>query len=406
MYKIVFVVAVCVCAAVGTACSRSGNLEAKSDSAKPLVVPVAKAAPEDLSREVAISAEFRPYQEVDVHAKVAGYLQHIYVDVGDHVRAGQVLATLEIPEMQDELTRDAAALKRSDAEVQRERDELARAIAAHEAAHNSYTRLADVQKRRPNLIAQQEIDDALARDRVAEAGVSAARSALASAEQGTQVSQADEQKTKTLFAYARITAPFAGVVSKRYADTGAMIPAGTASSSQAMPVVRISQNDRLRLVLPVPESIVPRIRIGSSVEVRVPTLGRSFVGKVSRFVDKISTATRTMDTEVDVTNPSFILVPGMYAEAVITTDRRDGALSIPLTAVVTQDQKSSAYIVNADGRIEDRPLKLGIETPLKVEVLSGLQPGDLVVTGGRGLIRPGMKVQPKLIAMAPMKEEK
>lgn len=385
------------------ACSRPDKSEAKSEVAKIVTVPVAQAARLDLSREVALSAEFRPFQEVEVHAKVSGYLKKIYVDVGDRVKTGQTLAVLEIPEMESDLARATATTRRSSSEVQREREELDRAQAAHEATHKSYERLAAVIKTRPNLVAQQEIDDALARDRTNEAAVSAAKAALASAQQQVDVSQADETKTKTLNAYARITAPFAGVISQRYQDTGAMVQAGTASQSQ--PLVRLSENDLLRLILPVPESIVPKIHIGSPVEVRVPTLNRTFQGKVARFAERVSAATRTMETEVDVPNKSMLLVPGMYAEAVLTTERRPDALAIPLQAVVTEGKKSTVYLVDEDHQIVERPVKLGLETPDKVEVLSGLKAGDLVVTGGRSQLKPGEKVEPKIMEAANTKGE-
>jgi multidrug efflux pump subunit AcrA (membrane-fusion protein) len=217
-------------------------------------------------------------------------------------------------------------LSRSQAEVARARDELQRAEQSRNIAHLSYTRLADVAKQKAGLVAQQEIDDAQSKDLVAEAQVSAARSSLSAAEQQVQVSTAELQKVKTLLDYTRVTAPFTGVVTKRYADTGSMIPAGTSSSTQVMPLVKLSQNSLLRLVLPVPESAVPTVHIGQQVEVRVPTLGRSFPGKVIRFSDKIAMATRTMDTEVDVENPSLILIPGMFAEVNLTLDHRAAVL--------------------------------------------------------------------------------
>lgn len=369
------------------------------------IAPVAKAAPADLSREVALTAEFRPYQEVDVHAKVAGYLKKIYVDVGDRVKQGQLLAELEIPEMASELTRASASIRLSQANVDKAREELARSQSAHEASHLSYTRLSAVLKNRPNLVAQQEIDEAQARDRMNEAQVSSARAALAAAEQQVEVSQAEQQKTKTLDAYSRITAPFTGVVTKRYADTGAMIQAGTASQTQAMPLVRIAQNDLLRLVVAAPESMVPRIRIGTAVEVKAPTLGRSFSGRVARFSGNVSMATRTMETEVDVPNPGLVLVPGMYAEVALTTDHRANTLAVPVEAVANPETAPSVMIVAADNRLEERPVKLGLETARRVEILSGLADGDLVLVGSRSQFRPGQTVQPKILT-AQAKEAK
>src|SRR5262249_5935948 len=159
-----------------------------------------------------------------------------------------------------------------------------------------------VLKARPNLVAQQDIDEATGRDRVAEAQVATAKAALAAAAEQLAIAKASLNKTRTLLAYAQITAPFAGVITHRYADTGAMIQAGTSSQTQAMPLVKLSQNSVLRLTIPVPESAVPQVHLGESVDVTVPALRKTFVGQVSRFADKLDEQTRTMHTEVDVKN--------------------------------------------------------------------------------------------------------
>jgi RND family efflux transporter MFP subunit len=385
-----------------TSCSR-GKIEAKADAPKAVVAPVARAAPADLSRDLVMTAEFRPFQKIDVHAKVAGYVKKIYVDVGDRVQQGQLLAVLEIPEMHDDITRAAAAKRRSDAEVERARDELRRAESAHAVTHLTFTRLSDVSKTRPNLVAQQEIDEASGRDRVSEAQISSAKSGLAAAEQQVQVSQADEDRVKTLAAYAQITAPFTGVITRRYADTGAMIQAGTASQTQAMPLVELSENILLRLILPVPESVVPRVRIGAPVEVRVPTLSRTFTGKIARFSDQVQMSTRTMETEVDVPNPQLVLIPGMYAEVVLTLEHREGSLAVPLSAIASHEVTPTVLVAGPDGKLEQRQVKLGIETSNQVEVLSGLKEGELVVVGSRSQFKPGQLVQPKIVDMAELK---
>lgn len=173
----------------------------------------------------------------------------------------------------------STALDRGQAEVARAKDQLQQAESAHDIAHLSYTRLESVSKQQAGLVAQQEIDDAHSKDLVAEAQVSGARSNLAAAEEQVHVSAAELQRIKTMFDYTRVTAPFTGVITKRYADTGSMIQAGTASSSLAMPLVKLSENSLLRLILPVPESAVPTVHIGQQVEVRVPSMNRSFRGR-------------------------------------------------------------------------------------------------------------------------------
>src|SRR5262249_43544962 len=152
-------------------------------------------------------------------------------------------------------------------------------------------------------------------------------------EEQVRATEASEERLKTMTGYTRIVAPFAGVITKRYADPGAMIQQGTASSSQATPVVRVSDVSKLRLVLDVPETAVPRIRTGSAVQIKVDALNRVIEGRVARFSGRLQQSTRTMETEIDVLNPSGEMKPGMFATALITLDRRDGALAIPVQAI-------------------------------------------------------------------------
>jgi RND family efflux transporter MFP subunit len=377
------------------ACSRSGA--AAATAAERPSVSVAKAVRGDITQALTLAAEFRPYQEIEVHSKVAGYVKAINVDVGDRVTTGQLLAVLEVPELQNDIATDEAAVRRSGEEVNRAQADLARAESAHEVAHLGSTRLAAVMKQRPNLVAQQDIDEAQGRDRIAEAQVSTARSAVAAAREQLAVARANQNKTQTMFAYARITAPFAGVITHRYADTGAMIQAGTASQSQAMPLVRLSQNSLLRLIIQVPESAVSRIRVGAPVDVKVQALGRRFEGKVARFAEKLNLDTRTMATEVDVPNPKLELVPGMYAYASITTDEARGVVVVPVQAVNRKDDATTVLVVEPDGKLSLRPIAVGLEAPDRVEVRSGLDANELVVIGSRAQLKAGAPVTPKVI---------
>jgi RND family efflux transporter MFP subunit len=268
-----------------------------------------------------------------------------------------------------------------------------------------------VAKQRPGLIAQQEIDDARSRDLVAEAQVAAAKSNLDAVTQQATGSRAEQKKVKTLFDYTRVTAPFSGVITKRYANTGSMIQAGTASQTQAMPLVRLSENSLLRLILPVPESVVPTVHVGQQVEVRVAALNRTFPGKVARFADKVQSSTRTMDTEVDVPNPKLILIPGMYAEVNLTLDNRHDVLSVPVSAVDPDEDTGAAHaksgkvvVITAANRLEPRRVLLGLETSHLVEVRSGLSNGDMVVVGNRAGLQKGELVRPKVTSVGDGKE--
>jgi RND family efflux transporter MFP subunit len=382
-----------------TSCSRTGKASSDPKEAEAAFpVAVARVARHELSRQQSMMAEFIPYQEVDVHAKVAGYLKKIYVDVGDRVKQGQLLAVLEVPELNADVDQATAAESRSKLEINRAESELKQAEAAHEDAHITYTRLAELPKIRPNMIAQQEIDQAMARDHEAEAKIAAAQAAVAVSKEKLQEAHANGERVKTLLSYTRIEAPFSGLVTKRYADTGAMIPAGTSTSTQAMPVVRISEDDTLRLVLPVPESIVPLIHAGAQADVNVGSLHRTFHGTVWRFTGKVDTATRTMETEIEVKNPNGVLKPGMYATANLTLDSVPNALAVPIQAVsVTENNKASVLVVRQDKTIEERPITVGMETASLVEVQAGLEANDLVVVGNRGQLKSGQKVKPKLV---------
>ena len=378
-----------------TACSRSQAASPPAAAQPPTTVAVARAERRDLAETLTIAADFRAFQQIDVHAKVAGFLKSIFVDVGDRVRAGQLLAVLEVPELQEETHQDEAAVERSSHEVSRARADLERAESAHEVAHLGSTRLAGVLKTRPNLIAQQDIDDAAAKDRIAEASVATAKAAVASAEQQLAVSKAIAGKTRAMVDYTRIVAPFAGVITRRYADTGAMIQAGTSSATQAMPLVTLSQTDRLRLAIPIPESAVAHIRVGEPVEVRVDAVQRTFSGTVARFANTVNADTRTMEAEGDVANRDQTLVPGMYAHATLAVADAKGALTIPVQALDRGEEKSTVLVVES-GVLARRDVRTGLEAPDRIAIVAGLKEGDLVVVGNRSQLRVGTPVTPRI----------
>jgi RND family efflux transporter MFP subunit len=388
------------CAVIGiSACLSSCEKKeqpAVANEESALVVPVAKVGRGNLSRDIVLTAEFQPYQEVDVMAKVSGYVKVIKVDIGDRVKEGQLLATLEIPEMADEAAKAEALTQSAEAEIGAMRDEIRRAEAGRNMAHLSFTRIEEVSKKEKGLVPQQEVDDAQAHDLVAEAQVAEANSRLNSALQKKRVAQAEEARLKTMFQYTSITAPFAGVVTKRYANTGSMIQAGTSSQTQAMPLVRLSQNNVLRLVLPVPESATPRIRVGETLDVKVNTLGRTFPGRVARFAGTLQMATRTMDTQVDVQNPGMTLVPGMYAEVNLNLEDRKNTLTVPIDAIEGAGTAAHVYVVR-ESVVRSVPVTVGLETAQKVEILGGVEAGDMVILGRHSSLKDGQKVTPKLV---------
>ncbi len=390
-----------IAAAAGAlvSCGGGGNVQAK-DPGVPgagLSVGVVKVIRKDVGRTLTVSSELVPFQEIDVFAKESGFVKELNVDYGSHVQKDQVLATLEIPELQLQVKEDDAAVKNATAQIPHAQEELNRVQAQQNVLQLQYDRLNGVAKSKPGLVAQQEVDDSQGKALASSAQVEAAKSNLQSAESVLAAAQAKREHDQALFDYAKITAPFAGVVTQRFANLGTLMQAGTSSSTQAQPLVRLSQDDLYRLVIPVPESYVKFIHLGDSVSVNVPSLSRTFPGKVARFSVDVREDTRTMHTEVDVPNPSRMLLPGLYAEATITLEKKDDAIAVPLQAVDQNDNQTTVDIVDSSGKIERRKIALGIQTPTDAEVISGLQEGEMVVVSDRSGLKAGQPVQVKTI---------
>jgi len=386
-----------------SSCNGGRNVKASAEQA--VTVGVTRVVKKTVSRQITLSSELVPFQEIDVYAKESGYVQKLDVDYGTHVRVGQTMATLEIPELQAQMQQDQAEIKNAIDQVSRADHELKRYDAQYNALHLQYTRLNQVFETQPGIVAQQEVDDAQGKDLAAASQVDAGKAALEAAQSQLAAAKAKLVHDETLFDYSRITAPFAGVVTERYANLGTLVQAGTSSSTQAMPIVRLSQDDLFRLVIPIPESYVRYIRIGDPVNVHVPSLSRTFPGKVARFSVDVRADTRTMHTEVDVPNPERVLMPGLYAEAEVGLDEKANVPTVPLQAVSHQGNKTSVLVVNRDGEVEERTAELGLQTTTDAEVLSGLSEGEQVVVSDRSGLKPGQKVHPQAMSVMQYQEQ-
>lgn len=382
--------------APSSASAEASDSTGQNEAAYAAVVPVLR---QTVTSRLSIAGQFLPYQNVELHAKVAGYIQHIYVDIGDHVRAGQVLAVLEIPELVAQVDEAQAAVHHAEEEIERARSNVARAVADNVALHANAERLEKTNQTRPGLIAQQELDDATAKDRASQAQVDAAKSALAAARQQLEVAKANLKHYAALHQYARITSPYDGVVTWRFSDTGSLVQAGTSNNS-GLPVVTVAEVDVLRLRIPVPESLAAKVRVGDEAEVRVSATGEQFGGKVTRYTDALDPSTRTMQVEIDVANPHYHLQPGMYAEVRLDAARHAGALTVPVEAVERQGEQTKVLVVNREHRVESRAVQVGVESASRVEVLAGLQEGETVIVGNLGSYQPGELVRPKPRALA------
>lgn len=369
--------------------------ENKAPTAAPATVPIATVATTSLENDLAVTAEFRPYQEVDLMAKVAGYVKSIRVDIGDHVRTGQVLAVLEAPEVQSDTARAKAALAAAEANIVTAQAAVQRAQAAANIAKLSFQRIEDVAKRDKGLVPRQEVDVAQSRQMEADAQLASAKSAMQAAHEARSGAQSEFARAQSMQKYLTITAPFDGVVTKRYANTGAMIQAGTSSSTAAMPVVRLAQNNLLRLMLPVPVSDVGDVKNGQAVDVNVVSLHRTLKGKITRSTESVQMSTRTMEAEVDVPNPNGTLVPGMYAEVKLHMAARPGVLSVPVDAVDGIGTTSQQAYVVRDGVVHLTQVKVGMQTASRIEITSGLREGDKVIVGRHTGLAEGQNVDPQ-----------
>src|ERR1700761_5796763 len=375
---------------------RSGGKEHVEAAPEPAAARVAMVERGSVSHVFALAGQFQPYQVIDVHPKVSGFIRSIRVDIGDRVRQGQTLAVLEVPELQSQLEGTVAQVSRSKDEIVRAQHEMAAAEARYSSVHADNTRLQQAAKAQPGLIAQQELDDALSKDLSAAAQVDAAKAALSAARGGAEVARADNRRVGAMEDYTKVVAPIEGVITWRYADTGALIQSGTGSNDQALPIVKLAQTDLLRLRMPVPEDAVRYVKVGDTLQVRVDALDRSFTGKVVRFTRSLNFETRTMETEVDVENKDLSIDPGMYANTQLLLNHADNVLTIPVEALVLRDNERLVYAVDSNNRVRQQAVEVGLQGSRLAEIKRGLSLSDRVIVGGQPKYQDGEQITPVL----------
>jgi RND family efflux transporter MFP subunit len=376
-----------------SACHSGAGNAATTPAIAAARVAVAKRG--DITHVLTLAGQFQPYQVVDVHPKVSGYMKRINVDIGDRVSQGQTLAVLEVPELKAQLEQVSFEQLEGQQEITRAQHEIRGAEALHAALHAEYDRLKQAAASRPGLIAQQELDDAQAKDLSAQAQADAARASMAAAQQKAEAGRADEERVQALENYTNVITPIAGVVIWRYADTGALIQGGTTSNDSALPIVRVAQSDLLRLRVPVPENDVRFIHQGDLLSVRVDAVGRSFTGKIVRFTRSVNFETRTMETEVDVENRDLSIAPGMYANTMLQLASAKNVITIPIEALVLNAQRQqTVYVLDNNNRVHIRNVTVGLEGTKLAQIDSGINPGDRVLIGGQEKYQEGSEVSP------------
>ncbi len=369
----------------------NGGVEAAPEPAAARVSVVERGS---VSHVLALAGQFQPYQVIDVHPKVSGFIRSIRVDIGDRVRQGKHSRCWRFLNCRHSWKARLPQVSRSKDEIVRAQHEVSAAEARYSSLHADNTRLQQAAKAQPGLIAQQELDDASSKDLAAAAQVDAAKAALSSAQGGADVARADNRRVGAMENYTNVTAPIDGVITWRYADTGALIQSGTDSNSQALPIVKLAQSGLLRLRMPVPEDAVRYVKAGDAMQVRVDALDRSFTGKVVRFTRDVNFETRTMETEVDVENKDLSIDPGMYANTQLQLSHAENVLTIPVEALVFRDNQDMVYALDSQNRVHQRAVEVGLRGSRLAEIKSGLAEGERVIVGGQEKYQEGERVTP------------
>lgn len=360
-------------------------------------VQVKAAERSDLFRQVELPGSIEALEQVTLYAKTAGYLKWIKVDIGDRVRKGQVLAEIDVPEMAPEYQGAEAEVERSKANLANARAEAERAKAELELKRITYDRLKSVREQEPDVLPQQQVDEAKAQFDVARAMVNVAESKIKVAQGDAAKAEASRARLAALMEYAKIQAPFDGVVTVRSADPGALIQ-HAASQTNVSSVVTVARVDTLRLFVDVTETDVPFVKIGIPVTLTVDAVpGRVYRGRCTRFATSLDPKTRTMRTEIDIPNRDGSLRPGMFGRVKLDLERRENALTVPAGALVTESGKVYLWIV-AGGKAKRIEVQTGMDDGIRVEITSGLTGNEEIIMGDKTRLKEGASVKAAIVS--------
>ena len=361
-------------ALVAAACSRPSEDTKTRGEAVPSQVRVVAPERRSIARTITLSANVEAFEQSPVYAKVSGYVQHIKVDIGDRVEEGQVLATLEIPEM-------AGQVSQAEQQLAQQRAELAKAEAEASLQQLVFARSRGL--RAKDAITEQDLDEARARAAKASSELELVRARVRGAE-------ARLAELRALVQYATLRAPFAGVITRRFVDRGALVQASTSNNS---PLLMVARTDTVRVFADAPEPDVPFVDRDDRAVLEIPALpGETFAGEITRFAEALDPSSRTMRTEVDFPNPDGRLRPGMYGTLTIALETHAEALTVPETAVKREKTRSVVYVVAGDHAAE-RVVKTGLAADERVEILDGLGDADRVIASGSTAVTPGAAIQ-------------
>jgi RND family efflux transporter MFP subunit len=340
-----------------------------------VVEPTRKAA----IRSITLPASVEAYEKATLYSKVAGYLKWIRVDVGDTVRQGEVLAEIELPEMEKEYQSAEASVRLAEADAERARAD----VKFKELTHK---RLESVRESQPNVISQQEVDVARAAHESAEGDAK-----LTLAKLDLMRSKVEELQAEMV--YAKIISPYDGVVTERFVDRGALIQRGTNSTGNVAPVVTVASIDRIRVYLSVPEPGVPSLRQGAAARVSLEAFpGKTFEGKVTRFATALDPQTRTMKTYVELPNPGHLIRPGMYGTTELELTSELNALFPPAQSIRRDSQGQTFVYTVTEGRVRKTAVETGLDDGKLIQV-KGLRGDETVIQTSTAPLQEGLSVK-------------
>jgi membrane fusion protein (multidrug efflux system) len=350
----------------------------------PRAVDVVRVVEQPLDVALSLPGELTAYQSVAIHARVNGFVKAVSVDRGSRVRTGDIIATLEAPELVAQRAEAQSKLESAEAQLA-----VARARAASDRGTFDKLKAASAT---PGVVAG---NDVLVAEKTADAG----QSQVVSAQQTVEAAHQALNAVRDIEGYLRVTAPFSGVVTERNVHPGALV--GPSSGTSGAPMFRIVDNNRLRLVVPVPEAYTSELKTGASVPFAVAAYpGQSFAGTVARIAQAVDVATRTMAVELDVTNAPGQLAPGTFATVTWPVRRSDPSLFIPSASVASTTDRTFVIRVRG-GKTEWVDVRTGLTAGPLVEVFGQLAAGDEIAARGTDELRPGTDVQPRQATPAP-----
>jgi len=428
-------------------CNQKAETEAAAKESSKLELPkVATVKPKtmELTQKTEQPGRIEAYSMTRIHAKVTGFIEQMLVDIGDHVTGpkkdeqgkvlepGQLLAVLAAPELVNELSQKEAMIIQADADIDQAKAAItvsesiavsadaivAEAIASQRKAEAEYARwkseadrinvlastktvtskLADETNQqlkaadagREEVVAR--IQSARAKANESKVGISKSKADLRSIEAKLLIAQAEYQRVKSLCEYLQVRAPYSGIISERNFDPGSLIQFSQANDLN--PLFTIVQTQRVRVHLDVPEGDAVLVKQEGKATIKVPALSnRTFEGTVSRTGWVLRASTRTLDCEIEVPNVEGLLRPGMYANVELIVAQKSDVVTLPRASIVQQDGKPTCFIVTADGTIVRKGLQTGIATPTDIEIVSGLDGSENVISANASAFKEGQKAE-------------